>query len=211
MGATARKQESRRPGKRSLRTKEKAMQQKTAKLIASFIVTILLFVLLLCVVPGCVAPGAFKAQTEIQGLRNDMDARNDIVAEQIGEVNNRITQTTKVADSLSVWRKEVQAETINYGGAGWVVVGTGVMALIFVSAGYLLIRAFMRRGNSLALLTGVIQKAGKRSPEVVHAIKRHLREEVSNGGRFGACHKRHLADFARKNGTFIEQKCDSNV
>lgn len=174
--------------------------------------------LLFCVVPGCVAPEAVK--TEIQGIRNDMGqlekvveqkADNTVVAEQVDEINNKIEQTTQLAEELSVWRKSVQAETINYGGAGWVVVGTGVIALIFIGAGFLLIRAFMKRGSLLTLLTCAVQKVGKRSPEAVQAIKEQLKAEVSNGGPFTEQDRKNLGHFAKKRGTFAEQKPDSEV
>lgn len=174
--------------------------------------TAAILVLLFCVVPSCVAPEAIK--TDIQGVRNDMGqlkklidqkANNTVVAEQVEQINNRIEQTTQIAEELSLWRKSVQADVINYSGAGWVVVGTGIMALIFVGAGLLLIRAFARRGNLLTLLTCVVQKVGKRSPEAIQAIKSQLKQEVADG-RFSEQHRKNLGDFARKRGTFAEQK-----
>lgn len=168
--------------------------------------------LLFCVLPACVAPEAIK--TDIQGIRNDMGqleklvdqkADNTVVAKQVEQINNRIEQTIQVAEELSVWRKKVEAGTINYGGAGWVVVGTGIMALIFVGAGLLLVRAFMRRGSLLTLLTCAVQKIGKDSPQAVQAIKNQLKCEVREG-RFKEQDRKNLGDFARKKGTFAEQK-----
>lgn len=173
---------------------------------------IAILALLFCVLPDCVAPEAIK--TEIQGIRNnigklerliDQKVDNIVVAEQIDQINNRIEQTTQLAEELFVWRKNVEAETINYGGAGWVVVGTGVMAIIFIGAGLLLIRAFMQRGNSLALLTCAIQKIGKRSPGTIRTIKDQLEREVSEE-RFQEQDRQNLGKFARKHGTFVEQK-----
>lgn len=167
--------------------------------------------MLFCVLPVCVSPEAVK--TDIQGIRNDMGqlekvvdqkADNKVVAEQIGEVNNRIEQTTQIAEELSVWKKSVQAETINYGGAGWVVVGTGVMALIFVGAGLLLVRAFMRRGNMLTMLTRAVKNAGEDSPDSVDAIKHHLKRCVQEG-HFCEADRKNLGHFAKKKGTFVEQ------
>lgn len=169
--------------------------------------------LLFCVLPCCVSPEAIK--TDIQGVRNDMGqlerlvdqkADNTVVAEQVESIHNKIEQTTQIAEQLAVWRKSVEAETINYGGAGWVVVGTGIMAIIFVGAGLLLIRAFMKRGSLLTLLTCAIQKAGKASPETVKTIKNQLRTETSNGGPFTTEDLQALGDFAKKMGTFAEQK-----
>lgn len=151
----------------------------------------IILALLFCVMLSCIAPEAIK--TEIQGIRNDMG------------------QLQKVSDELSLWKKSVQAETINYGGAGWVVIGTGTMAIIFAGSGLLLVRAFMRRGSLLTLLTCAVQKVGKHSPEVVQAIKEQLKIEISNGGSFTKHDMNNLGHFARKKGTFAEQKPVSEV
>jgi len=166
---------------------------------------------------SCVSPEAVK--TDIQGIRNDMGrmeklieqkADNTVVAEHIDQVNNKIEQTTQIAEQLSLWRKSVQADTIHYGGAGWVVVGTGVTVFIFVAAALLLVRAFMRRGNMLSLITAAVQKVGKRSPETVHAIKEQIHTEVKEG-RCTHDHRQSLGKFAKRMGTFAEQKTDSDV
>ena len=95
----------------------------------------------------------------------------------------------------------MEADTINYGGAGYVVLGTGVMALIFVGAGLLLVRAFMRRGNLLTLLTCAVQKVGKSSPLATQEIKNQLKQEVAQG-HFKEQDRQNLGAFARKRGTF---------
>ncbi len=176
------------------------MFQKTTKAI---------ILALFCVMPSCVQPEAVK--TDIQGIRNDMGqlkslvdqkADNKVVAEQIGQVSNRINQNTQVAEELSLWRKSIQAETINYGGAGWVVVGTGVMALIFIGAGLLLVRAFMKRGNMLSILTRAVKNSGK---DTVVTVKHNLKKCVHEGYHCEQDRK-NLGDFAKKKGTFAEQK-----
>ncbi len=173
--------------------------------------------LFFCVLPGCMAPEAIK--TDIQGIRNkmgalekvvDQKADNTVVAERIDQVNNKIEQTAQIAEELSVWRKSVQAETINYGGAGWVVVGVGIVVLIFVGAGLLLIRAFMKRGNMLTLLTGAVKKTGEASPQFMKAVKYNLKRCVHEGG----CtehDRQNIGKFAKKVGTFAEQKHEFDV
>lgn len=142
-----------------------------------------LLALLFCVVlQGCVSPGALKA--DIQGVRADMNSLE------------------KVADELSLWKSNVEAETINYGGGGWIVLGTGVIALIFVGAGFLLIRAFIKRGSLLTLLTCAIQKVEKYSPASVANIKAQLKREVVEG-RFQERDRKNLGDFAKKKGTHV--------
>lgn len=142
---------------------------------------------LFCVLPGCVSPNAVKM--EVQGIRNDMN------------------KLEKVAEELSVWKKSVQAEVINYNGAGWVVVGTGIMALIFMGSGLLLVRAFMKRGNMLTMLTRAVKKSGT---DTSNNIKHHLKKCVQEGYH---CDKdrRNLGDFAKKVGTFVEQNDASEV
>jgi len=183
------------------------VSQKAKRLTVVSVVIAILF----CVLPTCVSPEAVK--TDIQGIRNDMGqlksvvdqkADNTVVAEHVGRIENNIEQNAQVAEELSVWRKSVQAETINYGGAGWVVVGTGVMALIFVGAGLLLVRAFMKRGNMLTMLTRAVKNAGKDSPDSVDAIKHHLKRCVQEG-HFCEADRKNLGHFAKKKGTFVEQ------
>lgn len=161
---------------------------------------------------GCISPEAVK--TDIQGIRNDMGrfeklveqkADNTVIAGHIDKINNKIEQTTQIAEELSIWKKNVQADTINYGGGGWIVMGTSLMAVIFIGAGFLLIRAFIRRGSMLTLLTSVVKKVGKSSPEAVRAIKKQLKAETSERDR------RDLGRFANKMGTFAEQKGDYEV
>ena len=122
----------------------------------------IIFTLPFCVVPGCVAPEAVK--TEIQGIRNDMGqlekvveqkADNTVVAEQVDEINNRIEQTIQLAEELSVWRKSVQAEIINYGGAGWVVVGTrcqtGYYGVVWIYGSYNGLEMVIHRHGSVVV------------------------------------------------------------
>lgn len=148
-------------------------------------ITATILALLFCVLQGCVSPGALKA--DIQGIRADMNSLE------------------KVADELSLWKSNVEAETINYGGGGWIVLGTGVIVFIFVGAGFLLIRAFIKRSSSLSLLTCAIQKVGKYSPASVINIKAQLKREVKEG-QFKEKDRQNLGHFAKKRGTFTKQK-----
>lgn len=167
-----------------------------------------------CAITGCLLPEAIKAKVHI--LSNDMEklekvveqkAENTVVAEHVDQINNKIEQNAQIAEELSVWKKSVQAETINYGGAGWVVVGTGVMALIFIGAGLLLVRAFMKRGNMLSMLTRAVKNSGN---DAVIAVKQNLKQCVHEGH---CCDqdRKNLGDFAKKAGTFAERKVPSEV
>ncbi len=149
-----------------------------------------LVAILFCVLPSCISPEAF--QTEIQGIRLDMEGME------------------KVTDQLSVWQKTVQAEIINYGGAGYVVIGTGAMALIFVVPGFLLIRAFMKRGSMLALLTKAVKETQKDHLQGVMAIKENLKYSVKEG-HFCEKDRKNLGIFAKKRGYYVEQKPEFEV
>jgi len=167
---------------------------------------------------NCVSPDAVKS--DIQGIKNDVGsleklveqkADNSTVADEIGSVNNEINQLSQIAEDLSLWRKNVQAETINYGGAGWVVVGTAVISIIFLAAAFFVVRGFLKRGKWLALLTCAIQKVGDVSPESVDKIKQQLKSEVTGEGQFTDKHRHELGRFAKRIGTFAEQKKDKEV
>jgi len=193
------------------------MQQTYKKTTAKKYATAIALSLCFCVLPCCVSPGAVK--TDIASIKDnfnqlekvvDQKADSRIVAEHIEEVRTEITQTAQVAENLSVWKKKIEAQTVNYGGAGWVVVGTGVMALIFVGAGLLLIRAFMKRGTLLNLLTSAIKKIGEYSPGTIGRIKFHLKDEVAKG-RFLEQDRENLGLFCKKMGIFSEHKDESEV
>lgn len=186
--------------------KEKTKEKKT--LIISGLIMLL---------AGCVSPDAVK--TEIQGVKNDFSrlekivdqkADNKVVADSIDTVNNKIEQTTKIADELALWKNNIQADTINYGGAGWVVIGTGVVVLIFVGSGLILVRGFLRRGTMLKLLTTAIQDAGTNAPNSVVAIKHHLKECVKLR-EFDEKDRQALHSFVKRKGTYAKQKSGAEV
>ncbi len=152
-------------------------KKETQKLATAILIA------LFCVLPGCVSPDAVKVSAEIQGIKNDM------------------ANIEKLADEMFVWRKSIQAENINYNGAGWVV----LVVTVFVGAGFLLIKTFMKRGTALHLLTCAVQKAGKIDPSTVHKIKHCLKQEVVTG-RFKEEDRKNIGNFAKKKGTFAKQK-----
>lgn len=131
---------------------------------------------------GCVAPGAFKA--EITGLKV------------------KLNKLEKVAEEISLWKSSVQAETINYGGAGTVAIGLIVITVVFLGAFALMIRMLLKKTNLLRLVTCAVQKT---DPHIRKAIKKQISEEVSNGGPFKPKHKNELREFTEKAGTFAEK------
>jgi len=159
-----------------LKKREKTTQKKIAKSITA------LFLLVTLMVSACAAPGAFK--TNVTGI----EARFD--------------KLEKMANEMSVWKKTVQAETINYGGAGWVVIGSIFIVTIFLAAFVLMIRMLLQKTNMLKLVTGAVQKTDANTRK---AIKDKITEEVSNGGPFKRHHKHQLCNFVKKAGTFAEK------
>lgn len=164
--------------------------------------------LLSLMLPGCLTP--VDVQTELQGIHNDVSkleslveqkADNNVVAECIDEINNKIEQTTQIAEDIAVWRKEIQADTIIYNGAGYVI----AVVIVFLVAGLLLVKAFLKRGNMLTFLTHTIKQLGNKSPDVVRLIKEHLRKNVADESScFTEQHRKDLGDFTRKHGTFAK-------
>jgi len=87
--------------------------QEKAKAASKRIATTAI-IALFCVLPGCISPGGIK--TEIQGIRNDMGklekivdqkADNTVIAKHVDQINNKIEQTTQLAEELSLWKKKL--------------------------------------------------------------------------------------------------------
>lgn len=162
-----------------------------------------MFLLLLPFWSGCVSPNAVRAKLGALEAQIEQKADTKIVAEQVEHLHTQIEQTTQVAEKLVEWKKSIQAETINYGGAGWVVVGTSIIVIIFLGAGFLLIKTIIKRSVLLKLLTQTIYNSEE---HVQSAIKKQIKHEVSNGGEFKPQDKEELKRFTKKMGTFIENK-----
>jgi hypothetical protein len=119
-----------------------------------------------------------SAEANLENLEKlvDQKADNTVTAERIDEVRNEITQVTKVADTLVKWKTSVQAETINYGGAGWVVLGSAVIIMIFLGAFGLLIRMLLKKIHLLKFVTGAVKRA---DPDTQKAIKKAIKAQVA--------------------------------
>lgn len=171
---------------------------------------------LLCLTTACVAPDAVKAKVGVLESKleklTEQHADTQFLADRIEKIENETNQTTQVAETLLEWKKSVQAENVTYGGAGWVVLGAGLIVTLFLAAGLLLLLVFVRRaktnGNLLKLVTCAVQKT---SPAVQERVKRQIEREVTNGGPFKPRDKAALAHFTRENGTFADQKQEPSV
>ena len=166
---------------------------------------------LLCLTTACVAPDAVKAKVGVLESKleklTEQHADTQFLADRIESIENETNQTTQVAETLLEWKESVQAENVTYGGAGWVVLGAGLIVALFLAAGLLLLLTFIKRartnGNLLKLITCAVQKT---SPAVQERVKRQIEREVTNGGPFKPRDKAALAQFTRENGTFADQK-----
>lgn len=153
---------------------------------------------------GCVSPNAVKMELatvkdNLNKLEQIMDSKADttVVAKTIESFKQEINQNL-----LNISKTMNNSGSIKYGGGGWIVAGTGLMALIFLGSGLLLIRAFMKRGNMLSLLTRAVKNSGK---DTVIAVKQNLKRCVYEGYHCDQDRK-NLGDFAKKKRTFVEQK-----
>ena|GEM_PF-5431899 len=165
---------------------------------------------------ACVAPDAVKAKVGVLESKleklTEQHADTQFLADKIESIENETHQTTQVAETLLEWKESVQAENVTYGGAGWVVLGAGLIVALFLAAGLLLLLVFVKRaktnGNLLKLVTCAVQKM---SPDVQREVKRQIECEVTNSGPFKPRDKAALAQFTRENGTFADQKQESSV
>jgi len=121
---------------------------------------------------------------------------------QLGSVTTRLDSLEKVADDLTIkFDKKIQAETINYGGGGWIVLGACLIIIIFLSAFGITLYLLVKKTNLLKLVTCAVSKT---SDHTRRAVKEQVEKEVRNGGSFKPRHQVELADFAKKCGTFAE-------
>lgn len=117
---------------------------------------------LLLFLGGCIQPDAVKINPQLEALTAKVDHINDM------------------ANNLSVWQKQIEAQTIIYNGSGWVVVGTSVIVLIFVGAGLLLLKSFLKRGALLSMTTKAIKGASKKDSSIGSLIKEQIKEQIKN-------------------------------
>jgi len=175
------------------------MSNKKKEKIIHTLVTLFFFVVTVTLV-SCAAFNRMNNDAKI----SDQKLSSDISVEKAETIEQEINQDSRVVDDISLTSKNIDAETINYAGANWVVVGMSSMCLVFVIPSYLLVRSFIKRGSMLSLLTCAIQKVGNKSPGSVQLLKLQLEEEIRQK-RFKPEDKKNIGKFARKKGNFAEQ------
>lgn len=122
----------------------------------------IILILGLAIMCGCVQKDAVRITPELEVLTAKVDHISDM------------------ANNLAVWQKKIEAQTIIYNGSGWVVVGTSIIALIFVGAGLLLVRSFMKRGTLLSMTTKAIKEASRKDSSIGDLIKEQIAEQIKN-------------------------------
>jgi hypothetical protein len=175
--------------------------------------------LLSCILlSGCVAPKAFEArfkgvETRVEKIGEnlktlaDTKADTTTVAEEIGEVRNEINQTTQVAEKLLDWHDTIVAENVNYGGAGWVVLGSIGLTAVFLGTGALIIYILIRKASNLKAMLKLVTGAVSSSPESIQkAIKTEIKRETKENGQRKL--RENLRDFTQTVKTFANAKCD---
>jgi hypothetical protein len=151
---------------------------------------------------GCVGKDAVKAEARIATVEGNLNSLEKIVDAKVD-----IQQLDKIEQNLLKLDKTVNnSGVIKYSGAGWVVIGMSVMALMFMIVITGLIKFYLKsrdRTNLLSLVTKAISKVDSNTQT---KIKEMIEHETSNGGPFDVKHKKMLSDFTHRNGTFIKNK-----
>lgn len=127
-----------------------------------------------------------------------------VIADRIEKVEHVLNQ--QVVGKIEGFQKTIQAGTIKYGGAGWVVVGFAVAIILFLGipilAAYLMLRRASTLKELLRLVTGAVNRA---DPEVQTAVKAEIENVIGDGtNNFGDWHKKALRKLTEKMGTFAK-------
>jgi hypothetical protein len=159
----------------------------------------------LCII-GCVAKDGIRAEAKIASVEDNLNSlekllENKVDAETIEDFKQEINQSV-----LELRNTVNNSGVIKYGGAGWVVLGMGVITLIFLIVITGLIKYFLKSRSSNNLLSLVTKAVSKADPDTQRKIKDLIEYETGNGGPFNVKHKQLLSDFVSKNGTFANEK-----
>jgi len=174
------------------------------------IIPILIFIIIKLISMGCVAPKAVEITPKIATIENRMDKLETILDNKIdakvlaGTIDN-FKQEIKQSLINGEFTKTVEGNE-NHGGAGWVVLGTAAMAVIFLGAILLVIKLFLnsrKKDNLLRLLATSVKNTDKNTSR---KIKNQIEYEVANGGGFCFKDKKELAKFVTKHGIFATDK-----
>jgi hypothetical protein len=165
----------------------------------------LVIYILLFLTTSCVSPGAAKLEARVGVVEDNFNQLESVVDNNIEEVGTLKNQLVEVSNTVN------NSGVIKYSGAGWVVVGTGLMAIIFLLAIGIFLKYYLKAKNSTNML-GLVTSAVKNiDPTSQRRIKDAIESQTSNGGPFTEKHKDLLAKFTKANGTFVEKVIKSIV
>jgi cytochrome c-type biogenesis protein CcmH/NrfG len=149
----------------------------------------------------CVAPGAAKADIKLGTVETRLDKLEKLADQKVDnsvsaeEIENMKQDFRQQLAELKFNMTTNNSGTIKYSGGGWIVLGSCLMAVIFLGTGYFILRLYKNQAL-LKLVTTAISKSDETSQR---AVKDQIEHETSNGGPFGAKHKEALANFVKKN------------
>jgi len=167
----------------------------------------LLTLLLAVVITSCAAPGAAKLEARVGVVEDNFNKLETVVdnkvdAETIEELRQQLLEVSNTVNNSGV---------IKYSGAGWVAVGSGLMAIIFLVFIGLFVKYYLKANTNTSLLELVTTALKNADPETQRRVKGQIESQTSNGGFFTEKHKDMLAKFTKTNGTFIEKVIKSIV
>jgi len=165
----------------------------------------LVIYILLFLTTSCVSPGAAKLEARVGVVEDNFNQLESVVDNNIETVDTLKQQLFEVSNTVN------NSGVIKYSGAGWVVVGTGLMAIIFLLAIGIFLKYYLKAKNSTNML-GLVTSAVKNiNPTSQRRVKDAIESQTSNGGPFTEKHKNMLKKFTRANGTFVEKIMKSVV
>ncbi len=152
---------------------------------------------------SCVAPNGIGIEVAALQHKLSQKADSNVVSKNIESLTQEVNQISETTANLMNWKKTINAETINYGGAGWVVLGLILMVMVFLSAIglflYFVFRYVSKYKGMLSLVTTAIHKS---NPETIVEVKKQIKKHASNGDPRQQQHKTHLSKHCRQEGLF---------
>lgn len=172
---------------------------KNKKIIIIDCLWILLILMYCFSTISCVSPGAAKLEARVGVVEDNFNQLESVVDNNIEKVDTLKQQLFEVSKTVN------NSGIIKYSGAGYVVLGTSVMAIIFLLAIFLFVKYFLKSNRHDSMLNLITKVISNLDPETQTKVKNAIETETSNGGIFTLKHKIMLADFTKANNTFIKK------
>lgn len=146
--------------------------------VSAILLTTIIICVMLLSTASCMSPGAIKANAQIALAQTNAETIKDL-RQQLFEIKN--------------------SGIIKYSGAGYVVLGTVLMAIIFLLAIGIFLKYYFKAKNATNMLGLVTTAIKDSSPEISNGIKAQIRKETSNDGKFNEQHRLQLKAFVENN------------